>query len=549
MKTTNNMHKALRYILISGFTSYAGSLFAQDSLKANVFQVDKFLKPLLSESMKIPSNPNPEVPEIKTPVFEYNNIPDTSYGASPTLYTIKPLAMGTSLLPKLKSDYIKLGYGNYNTPLAEVYLNTVRNKNLQAGFFAKHLSSSPDGDNTFSNNVVYGYAKKCSAKGVLSTDVYYYRNRVNLYGKPDNSTATASDIKQLFNTFDIHGAYNNIVKDTNSLGYRLGASYYYFSGPLEITENDFKLNADFNKRIQGNPLEVKTQLDIVTVKNTAAEYQRVFVDINPRYTLNMDVAYLKLGFNSTIFSDSSTSKVYFFPVAEAGYSIIPKSFTAFVGITGNVQRNTFKSIANENPFTRGLGFNNTVNKFEVYGGFKGMISPQTSFLLQAGISKIENMMFYVVDSSDAYSQRVIFNEPTANLTNIKAELTHEFDDKFRVAFAMNYYNYGGLKLEHPYSRPTFETKFNAMYNMGDKFIFRTDIFTMNKRYAQVFGATGSQDQTLKGLVDLNLGIDYLYNKNVSVFLNLNNVTNNTYQRWYAYPVYGFNLLGGLTITF
>src|SRR5688572_1554279 len=101
MNTTYSMQKALTYILISGFTSFTGSLFAQDSLKTNVFQVDKFLKPLLSESMKIPSNPNPEVPEIKTPVFEYMNLPDTSYGAAPTIYTIKPIAMGTSLLPKL----------------------------------------------------------------------------------------------------------------------------------------------------------------------------------------------------------------------------------------------------------------------------------------------------------------------------------------------------------------------------------------------------------------------------------------------------------------
>lgn len=153
-------------------------VYAQDSLKANVFSIEKVLKPMLSESMKIQSNPNPEVPEIKIPVFEYANIPDTIHKTSPTIYTIKPLSMGTSLLPKLKNNYTKIGYGNINTPLLEVYLNSVRNKDLQTGIFAKHLSSNPSGYNTFSNNTVEGFVKKFNTNGVIEGDVNYYRNNV-----------------------------------------------------------------------------------------------------------------------------------------------------------------------------------------------------------------------------------------------------------------------------------------------------------------------------------------------------------------------------------
>jgi hypothetical protein len=340
------------------------------------------------------------------------------------------------------------------------------------------------------------------------------------------------------------------VKDSNTIGYKLGVGYYNFFDSRDVSENDFKIMADFNKRIQGNLLEVKTQLTITDVKNTLVDYQRVYFDLNPRYTLKIDEHYLKLGFNSTTFSDSADTKFYIYPVAEAGYSIITKTLTAFAGITGNVQRHTYRSIANENPFVRGLGFNNTINTFEVYGGFKGSIGPQTSILLQASWSSVQNLLFYAVDSSTYNSQRVLFDHSTAGVTHLKAELTHEFDNKFRVAATVNYYNYGGLQLAHPYARPTFETKFNAMYNMSDKFIFRADIFTMNKRYTKLIGATDSKDETLNGIVDLNIGVDYLYNKNISVFLNLNNLTNNTYQRWYnSYPNYGFNLLGGVSIIF
>jgi len=54
---------------------------------------------------------------------------------------------------------------------------------------------------------------------------------------------------------------------------------------------------------------------------------------------------------------------------------------------------------------------------------------------------------------------------------------------------------------------------------------------------------------MKGLVDVNLGLEYRYTKFLSAFLNLNNLAAQRYQRWYAYPTQKFNLLGGLTYTF
>lgn len=524
-------------------------VFAQDSLKANVFHVDKVLKPLLSESMKIQSNPNPEVPEIKAPVFEYTNIPDKRHDASPTIYTIKPLAMGTSLLPKLKNNYTKFGYGNYNTPLFEVYYNTLRNKDLQAGIFAKHLSSHPDGNNEFSNNHIQAFAKKFSTTGMLEADISYNRNNIYLYGfTPDNAIIFPSDIRQLFQCYEIKAGYSNIVKDSNSITYKLGGAYYNFGDNGAVTENDFKLKFDLNKRLQGNPLEIKTSLQITDIKNKVSDYQRVYFNLDPRYTLNMSDLYLTLGFNSTIFSDSAKTTIHPFPVAEAGYGIIPKLLTGYAGITGNLKPPTYRNIINENAFTRGIDFKNTINKFEIYGGFKGMLGPQTSFMAQASWSSVQNMMFYATDSFNYKSQRVIYDTTNAGLTHLKAEITHEFSNNFRLAVTVNYYSYNLKTFDHPYGKPTFESKLNAMYNIGDKFILRADIFTMNKRYTKVIGTTAT-DESLNAIIDLNTGIDYLYSKNVSVFLNLNNLTNQTYQRWYNYPSYGFNILGGLTVTF
>ncbi|AMS26974.1 hypothetical protein AEM51_08050 [Bacteroidetes bacterium UKL13-3] len=523
--------------------------FAQDTLRTDWVDVVKAFKPILSESMKIQSNPNPEIPETQTPVFSYE-VPEKRMDGQPTLYTIKPLSLGTSLLPKLKNNYTKIGYGNYNAPLFETYLNTTRNKNVQAGLFVKHLSFNPNGDRQFSNNTVYGFGKRFLGSGILSADALYYRNVVNLYGY--NTLADVgpnNNIKQKFQTIEGKVGYQNILKDTSKLSYKLDGGFYNFSDNRDVTENDFKLYGTFGKRINGNPIDIKTGVNISNLKFGNTEYNRVFVDINPRYKLNMDQLYINLGFNSTFFNDSTGTTFYFFPIAEAGINLIKNSLTTYVGITGNLQRNTYRSIANENPFVRSAGFRNTENSFEMYGGLKGIISPQTSFLLNASLANVKNLLFYVGDSANLNSQKVVFDTKSSSVFNVKAELNHEFGNQFLLGFVMNYYSYS-ISIKAPYSMPTFTTQLNLGYNMSDKFLWKASVLTMNKRESGIEVAPNTINATtLKGFVDLNLGLDYRYTKNISLFVNLNNLTNNQYERWVNLPVYGFNVMGGLTVSF
>ncbi|MES2560286.1 MAG: hypothetical protein V4590_11125 [Bacteroidota bacterium] len=544
----------IKLYMVAAVMATSLQAIAQDTLRTDWEYVDKAFKPILSESMKIQSNPNPEIPETKVPVFIYD-VPEKRMEGQPTLYTIKPLSLGTSLLPKLKNNYTKLGYGNYNSPLFETYFNTTRNKNLQAGLFVKHLSFNPSGDRQFSNNTAYAFGKRFLGSGILSADAMYYRNVVNLYGYELPAGVTLSnvapnnDIRQQFQTVEAKLAFQNVLKDTSKLSYKLDGGFYNFSDNRDVSENDFKLYGTFGKRISGNPIDVKAGVNISNLAFGATEYSRVFVDVNPRYRLNMDQLFIDLGFNSTFFNDSTGTTFYFFPVAEAGLNIIKNSLTTYVGITGNLQRNTYRSIANENPFVRSAGFRNTINSFELYGGLKGIISPQTSFLINLSLANMQNLLFYIGDSTNLYSQKVIYDTKNSSVFNLKTELNHEFGTSFILGFVMNYYSYS-ISIDAPYSRPTFTTQLNLGYNMGDKFLWKASVFTMNKRESGVEVAPNVINPvTLKGLVDMNLGLDYRYTKNISLFVNLNNLTNNQYQRWVNLPVYGFNVMGGLTVSF
>ena len=161
------MKNSKLYLLILLNLWFLKAYTQQDTLRDGLDVRVKYI-PTLSESIKIPVNPNPEQPKSSKPNFNYT-VPDLNTAINPTIYTIKPISLGTMLLPKLKNNYMRLGFGNYLTPLAEIYYNSVRNKTWNNGVFFKHLSSSGDRDfNNFSNNTLAVHSKRFFDKSVLN---------------------------------------------------------------------------------------------------------------------------------------------------------------------------------------------------------------------------------------------------------------------------------------------------------------------------------------------------------------------------------------------
>jgi hypothetical protein len=530
----------------------------KDSLiKANEIEVIKTFKPTLSDAIKIPVNPNPETPESTMPEFKYKQ-PEQQYQTLPTMYAIKPISLGTALLPKLKNNYTRLGFGNYVTPMFEMYLTSLRNKNWQGGVFAKHLSSKDDAAfNNFSNNTLYAFGKRFFDAGSISADAYYYRNVVYLYGyNPDDAVKPKQDTSKLvYNTIDVKLAYENKVKDSNDLSLKINANYYNYSNNREVTDNDFVAGGIFSKRYVGVLFDLKTAININNTGYKDFSYNRTYFDFNPRVTLNDVDFYLKGGFNLTYMSDSNKSEqsgVFFYPVAEAGYHIIKQKLTTYAGLTGDYKKNTFRSISSENPFTLGRsdtalhGIYNTNKQIEFYLGLKGSLGKRTFFSIYGSVANYKNMLFFGYESG-RYSQLPLYDNGKVTLTTMQLELNHHFGEKFRTGLTLTNYGYSMEKLGQPYSKPSFEAKWNNSLNLADKFLFRLDLFYMNERTA--YNITDKKEVKLNAMVDANFAIDYRYNKHVSAFLNINNFANNQYQRWLNYNVYGFNVLGGMTFTF
>lgn len=553
------MKKTILYINILllngfGFTAFAQKDSLDDGLTVNIKYV-----PTLSESIKIPVNPNPEQPEMVKPVFAYN-VPNLNTSIEPTIYTIKPVSLGNALLPKLTNNYFRFGFGNYATPVIEGYYNSVRNKTWNNGLFFKHLSSNGDRDfNNFSNNTLAAHSKRFFNNNVLSASAMYHRNVVYNYGYADTIKPKEDAVKNIYNLFDLGISYENLKADTALFAYKFDLNYYYLGNNFNLGEHNFKLGGNFSKTISNIPFTLYTAINSITNLVNSNTFQRTAFMFNPGINLANSDYYIKAGFKYTYFYDSSDNQYpnHLYPIGEAGYHIIPKAFTVLAGINGGYNINTFRSINAENPFVRNYNFTNTSNKFEMYAGIKGHIAKGLNYSLMGSIADVKGLVFYVQDSAN--NQKIMYDRGNVTLTSFVADISYQFGDKWRLGLISKFYNYSMSELQNAYNRPGTEVKLNSSYNIGSKFLLRTDLFYVGERTGGILRAnTGNKDNIVTGnmspFVDMNLGIDYRYNKNISVFINTNNMAAARYMRFYSnpnygYDVYGFNALGGVTLTF
>ena len=93
--------------------------------------------------------------------------------------------------------------------------------------------------------------------------------------------------------------------------------------------------------------------------------------------------------------------------------------------------------------------------------------------------------------------------------------------------------------------PDWKADLYVFYKIGDKIRLDADIFMFGETNALL---PGNEEGAIDGIMDMNAGITYNYSKNISLFVNLNNLSDTVYKRWYNYPGYGFNVIGGLALS-
>jgi len=134
-----------RNIIISLLITFAflpanAQVKKQDSgLKREVTLYNPY-KPILPEAKKRSFLPEMSDTSKVRPDFHYN-VRTTAFLPEYNISPIKAAALLPDPLAKLYKSYVKLGIGNYLTPLAEISITNERSKKGAFGIYGRHFSS------------------------------------------------------------------------------------------------------------------------------------------------------------------------------------------------------------------------------------------------------------------------------------------------------------------------------------------------------------------------------------------------------------------------
>ncbi|MDD4214480.1 MAG: hypothetical protein PHR81_06680 [Bacteroidales bacterium] len=561
--------KTTRYIL--GFTAFFILFYHQLSgqikpYAENVTVIAPY-QPTISDANKLNTQPVFTDTVITMPKLEYPMLfrkYKTQFAAEP----IKAARVGEPSLTKLYKFLLKAGFGSYTSPYGEFFVNNTYSRSYAVGGHLKHHSYfgkiqgwAYPGNN---ENLAEFYGKKFFKNTVIGGDISYKRNVWHYYGfKPGELSVQPLDrdlYKQRFNLITA-GVYFNSMHhpDSLKLNYSTALKYYYLNDFYSVSENGLEFSGDIHKDLHlfkftsSQLLGMQAKINYYFNEDSLRQYNAGIISLTPYIRTTFKGFNFNLGVDISVSADSLAS-FHFYPIADVQFNIVKNILIVFAGIKGNLEENTYLSFTNENPYINPqIPLSYTSHVYNIFGGIKSEISRTLNFSAAVSYERIKNMPMYVNDTSLVFNNRFVIIYDNAKLLNVKGELAYQKDEKFKLLVGGNFYNYIMDNEDRAWHKPIFDAYADFCYNIRDKFIIQAGITGRSNVYAKTFAGRNPVKKKLSGYADLNLGFEYRYSKILSAWINFNNVTNMSkkirYYQWNNYPLYGFNLMAGISYAF
>lgn len=535
--------------LVVSFALLQHAAFAQkDTLKQETIDIISKYQPRLRDAAKL--NLTASLPAIDTsrPRLGYQ-VPALNLYFMYQPVPIRPLALGkdTSSL-QMQNNYIKLGYGNYQTPLVQAGFGTGRNDKYNLGVFFNYTSSKGDIENQDYTAInVLGSGTYYSPLLEFNASLGYNRNQVHYYGYDHTQYQfDKSDVKQAFNEVIAKFGAKNRPQNDWAFQFNPQAEFIIFGDAYKRLENTFVLKAPIRKQLfEDIWIKAEGIADLSTFKEDNSEaINNNVAAIHPALEITKPGFMLHAGANPTW----ANGKFYLLPDIVNESHLIRKKLILSSGWISYIEKNNFRNLANQNPF-----FNNynvdilNTRREEKYTGIKGTLGSHLTYNTKFAAVTWFNLPLFVNDSTDGktfYTR----NEEELRAFQVHAEVGYIQEEKFQARVSVDWYNFTKQTTEvKPWHMLPFQANLFAQYSFGKNFHVNANLYTLNGSYYRLdntndFGKT-------KSVQDLNAGATYNIGKNFNIWATANNIFSSKYQRWYGYPSYGFNVVGGITIKF
>lgn len=547
----------MKKLIIVCLVALSGILHAQNDLSiVAVGNVSPLTKEVVTKESDVAKTKDTTLP---APQFTYT-LQTKRYLTDVKIDTIKPAKLGNEPVQKLYRTYARLGVGNYSSLYGEFSVMSLRSKTGAWGAHVRHFSAGGGpkdvaGDYSgFNQQDVNLYGKRFLKKHVLYGAFDYDRDAVFNYGSVSPfSSFEKGATRQYYNYFAPSMRLQSHYTDSTAINHDIGLRYYHLADRYEVKEDNVKLDATLGRYIRTEHLSVDFGVDYNHNAGATDSASNTIVKLQPTFSASGNKFQAAIGIGM-VYESVDAGAMYFYPQASFSYDIINHILVPYVTLGGYLERNSFRSLTLENPFllnTEAFHLKNTQHKYELAAGLRGSLTKDLAYDVRASRYDLVNAPFFVntTGAQDIFQNKFAVVYDNASVINVHGQLEWQQFEKVRLVAAGDWYRYNMDVEAHPWHTPTLRLSLIGEYNLRDKILARTQLYYLNGQYAKIPQGTAFESVTLKGLVDVNIGLEYRYTKFLSLFLNVNNIAAQRYQRWYAYPTQKFNVLGGLTYTF
>ncbi len=555
-------------LLFVTFSSFAQSRIERntnDTIVGDVVVI-KAYSPAVSDVNKIQFTP--QVTDTVMPNISFKYYLRTS--PAKTHYNVIPIHAAKILpepLTKLYDNCVKAGFGSYATPLAEYCYSSHRSKEYSLNVHLKHESSTgkiklnddyPEKAHLgYSNNLADINSKIFFKRNKqMQLGIKYSRNVVHNYGfntslLPD-TMPDKSEYRQRYWSANTHLRFLNTVNQKSKLSYNTGINYSFMENIQKSNQHTIEIDATLsqyhNKELLGGDLFVGAYAFNSVVDSLMTD-PKILIEAKPWVKVKGRKWDVKAGLDIVNDHYNDSSFYHFYPNVMFNFNLVEDYFSPYIGVQGKAEVNHYYKLIQENPFVSpNIMLKNTNHIFIGMAGLKGKISQKLSFNFGLDYSIIDNAYFFVNDTSEQYDNLFIAESDDVQLLTLHGQVFWDKSKSLRFLLKGEYFNYTMSVLDKPWHKPDYTITFSTYYNLRDKFIVRFDVFALGEQYAKNFYGQEKYIK-LKGMIDINLGFEYRYNKRISAFVNFNNIISQKYQRWNQYPTQGFNAHGGLMFSF
>lgn len=567
MRFYKTIFTGLSLIAIGTFTAKA-----QDPTKQNEKTVSEEIevirpyKPVLAEAVKL--RRSPDLNNIATYKAKFNYaIADRKLALNSDIQKLQAQQLAAEREAILVNNYVKGGVGSLATLLAEGYFNIGKDEALQAGAFVRHFSQEGKLNKQNENwQQLSVFGRSIGNKSTLNGRINFERHGLYFYGIDEqNPTLNPDPERQALNFIELEGEFiNKFTGDENALSYAAKANAYLLKDKFDAKENTIAITGYLNKRISKFNLGLAAGIEAGSTSDVNTSFSNNLLRLNPYIKLQTNGVKITAGVNFVQeFGDFSDTRI--FPAVTADFTLIPDFLQVFGEVKGDVNRNSLKNFTDENPFLNSnIAIQNSVEKLSISGGIKGTGGPGFGYKARFYSKRITDMPLFVNSFANFNKFDVIYDFGTMKLLGLEGEISVQVSDNLKWTGKLNIEDYKPSVENESYYKPQLRINSNLIYAYNKKLSFNASVAIQDDSKAKVYIAnpltpagtyppipdpSNEKVVTVKGFVDLGIGVEYKINNKFGVFAKANNILNTNYSRYLYYRNNGFNIYGGLSYSF